>query len=94
MPEKLSERISTLVHALPLYPGIRVLEVGCGPGAAARAVAGKIGNGFILAIDRSEKAIGKAISNSQEAIKTGKLSYRIAEIGKFQLENWGMLGQN
>ncbi|MTI89705.1 MAG: SAM-dependent methyltransferase, partial [Balneolaceae bacterium] len=39
MPAKLSQRLSAIVEALPLKPGLRVLEIGCGPGAAARAVA-------------------------------------------------------
>lgn len=63
-----------------------MLEIGCGPGAAARTIAAKIGNGHILAIDRSEKAIRQAISSSQEEIRTGKLSYRIATIESFELQ--------
>jgi ubiquinone/menaquinone biosynthesis C-methylase UbiE len=32
----LSARLKTIVEALPLKPALRVLEIGCGPGAAAR----------------------------------------------------------
>ncbi len=38
MPDELSRRLAEVIDALPLRPGIRVLEIGCGPGAAARAV--------------------------------------------------------
>ena len=56
----LSPRLAAIVDALPLKPGMRVLEVGCGPGAAARAVAERIGHGQVVAIDRSPKAIAAA----------------------------------
>ncbi|MDR5701848.1 hypothetical protein [Agromyces aerolatus] len=35
----LSARLAAIVEALPLRPGMRVLEIGGAPGAAARAVA-------------------------------------------------------
>ena len=53
-----SDRIRAFVDALPLRPGLRVLEIGCGPGAAPRPVTGRIAPGFILAIDRSARAAG------------------------------------
>lgn len=63
MAEKLSKRLADIVAALPLKPGLRVLEIGCGPGGAARAVADVVGpKGFVLAIDRSAKAIAQAKS--------------------------------
>ncbi|MER8437086.1 class I SAM-dependent methyltransferase [Mesorhizobium sp. M1312] len=34
---------------------MRVLEIGCGPGAAAREIARRIGDGHVLAIDRSAR---------------------------------------
>jgi SAM-dependent methyltransferase len=49
----LSPRLAAIVQALPLRPGLRVLEIGCGPGAAARAILEHIGNGYVLGIDRS-----------------------------------------
>ncbi len=55
---------------------MRVLEIGCGPGAAAREVARRIGNGHVLAIDRSAKAIAQARTLSQAEITSGKLSFR------------------
>jgi trans-aconitate methyltransferase len=52
-----SARIVEFVDALPLRPGMRVLEVGCGPGVATRLVLNRIGDGHVLAIDRSARAI-------------------------------------
>lgn len=64
---------------------MRVLEIGCGPGAMARAIARRIGNGHILGIDRSAKAIRQAIENSSEEIVAGTLSFRQCAIEHFTL---------
>ena len=61
MAPRLSPRLAALVDALPLRPDFRVLEVGCGPGAAARAVADRLGTGQVLAIDRSATAVEQAV---------------------------------
>jgi ubiquinone/menaquinone biosynthesis C-methylase UbiE len=86
MAQKISTRLLEIVNVLPLKEGIRVLEVGCGPGAMAREMSTRIGNGHILAIDRSSKAIQQAIAGSQKEISTGKLSFRQVAIEKFELE--------
>lgn len=86
MESKLSKRLSDIVNTLPLKDGIRVLEIGCGPGAMAREISGRIGNGYILAIDRSAKVIHQAVSGSQTEIKTGRLSFRQVAIEKFEPE--------
>ncbi|EJE51764.1 methylase involved in ubiquinone/menaquinone biosynthesis [Acidovorax sp. CF316] len=76
-PPHLSPRLAELVGALPLQAGMRVLEVGCGPGAAARAVLQRLGGkGQVLAIDRSAKAIALAVAGSGAELATGRLVYR------------------
>jgi cyclopropane fatty-acyl-phospholipid synthase-like methyltransferase len=87
MDSKLSKRLADIVNALPLKDNLRILEIGCGPGAMAREISKRIGNGHILAIDRSAKAIQQAISASQAEIKSGKLSFRQMAIEKFELKN-------
>lgn len=55
---KLSLRLAAIVNALPLEPGMRVLEIGGAPGAAARAACQRIApKGHILVVDRSAKGI-------------------------------------
>lgn len=83
---KLSKRLNDIVLTLQLKDGIRIIEVGCGPGAMAREISRGIKNGQILAIDRSAKAIQQAISGSQKEISTGKLSFRHVAVEKFELE--------
>jgi trans-aconitate methyltransferase len=76
VPRALSPRLAAVVAALPLQPDSRVLEIGCGPGAAARAVAGRLSTGHILAIDRSATAIAQAEAASAVEIASGRMSLR------------------
>lgn len=85
MPNALSPRLAAAVDALPLQPGLRVLEIGCGPGAAAREVARRIGAGHVLGIDRSAAAIRQAIAGAEPEIAAGHLSFRQAAIEDFRL---------
>ncbi|MFI0418812.1 SAM-dependent methyltransferase [Spongiactinospora sp. 9N601] len=76
MSPPLSPRLAAVVNALPLRPDSRVLEIGCGPGAAARAVAERLTSGHILAIDRSAAAIAQAEAGAAEEIAAGRMSVR------------------
>ena len=82
----LSPRLAAIVAALPLRPGLRVLELGCGPGAAARAVAARIGPGHVLAIDRSAAAIARAAAASADAIAAGRMAVRQVAAEDFVLQ--------
>jgi cyclopropane fatty-acyl-phospholipid synthase-like methyltransferase len=85
MSQTLSPRLAEIVDALPLRAGMRVLEIGCGPGAAARAVLERIGDGCVLAIDRSAKAIARAKAGSRAELATGRLEFRQVAIENFVL---------
>jgi cyclopropane fatty-acyl-phospholipid synthase-like methyltransferase len=86
MRSDLSPRLAAIVEALPLRPGLRVLEIGCGPGAAARAVAERLGKGHVLGIDRSAKAVAHAIAGSKAEIASGRLRFRHVAVENFELE--------
>ena len=87
MEKKLSKRLSDIVNSLPLGKGLRVLEIGCGPGAMAREMAKRMDGGYILAIDRSANAIRQAKAASGKEIKTGALAFRQAAVEEFELES-------
>lgn len=73
----LSPRLRAVVEALPLRPGLRVLEIGCGPGAAAREVARRVGpGGHVLAVDRSATAIAQLAASAADLIDAGRLTAR------------------
>jgi trans-aconitate methyltransferase len=76
MPAGVSPRLAAIVDALPLEPHSRVLEIGCGPGAAARAVANRLVTGQILAIDRSASAVAQARAAAADQIASGRMSVR------------------
>ena len=82
---KVSKRLSEIVDALPLKKGMRILEIGCGPGVAAREIANRVENGFVLAIDGSAKAIELARKNSKVEIESGKLKFIKVKIEEFEL---------
>jgi cyclopropane fatty-acyl-phospholipid synthase-like methyltransferase len=82
----LSARLAAVVDALPLRPDMRVLEIGCGPGAAARAVAERLTTGHVLAIDRSATAVAQATACAADLIADGRLRVRQAAAEDFVAE--------
>jgi trans-aconitate methyltransferase len=87
VPARLSRRLASIVDALPLEPHFRVLEVGCGPGAAARAVAARLTTGHILAIDRSATAVAQAEAAAADEIRSGRMSVRRVAAEDFVLQD-------
>ena len=59
-----------------------MLEIGCGTGAAARAVATRVTSGHILAIDRSAAAVASAAA---DLITAGRMSVRRVAAEDFTL---------
>jgi ubiquinone/menaquinone biosynthesis C-methylase UbiE len=83
----LSPRLKAIVDALPLRPGFRVIEVGCGSGAAAREVAERVGpSGHVLAVDRSAKAIAQLTESAAELITAGRLAARQVAVEELELD--------
>jgi SAM-dependent methyltransferase len=82
----LSPRLRAVVDALPIEPGSRVLEIGCGPGGAARAVAERLDAGRILATDRSARAIEQARAGASDLIASGRMEVRQVAAEDFVLE--------
>jgi cyclopropane fatty-acyl-phospholipid synthase-like methyltransferase len=82
----LSSRLAAIVEALPVRPDSRVLEIGCGSGAAARAVADRLVGGHVLAIDRSGKAVAQATAAGAAHIAAGRLRTRHVAAEDFVLQ--------
>lgn len=59
-----------------MRPDSRVLEIGCGTGVAARAVAARLTTGHILAVDRSATAVAQATAAAADEIAGGRMSVR------------------
>lgn len=85
MTQKISPRLLEFINALPLKKGIRVLEIGCGTGVAAREIVNRMENSYVFAIDRSQKAIELGIKYSDSEIKKGQLKFFQTKIENFEL---------
>jgi SAM-dependent methyltransferase len=81
----LSARLRAVVDALPLAAGLRVLEIGCGPGAAAREIARRVHGGHVLGIDRSARAIAQAEAARGDEQYASTLAFRQSAIEDFRL---------
>lgn len=86
MASSASDRILQAVRALPLRPGVRILEIGCGPGVAAREIVRLYPTAFVLGVDRSLTAIRQALAGSENQVKLGQLEFRVAAAESFALQ--------
>jgi SAM-dependent methyltransferase len=82
----LSPRLAAVVDALPLRPGLRVLEIGGAPGAAAREVSRRIGDGHVLVVDRSPRGVALVERTCADEIAAGVLSVRCVAVEDLALE--------
>ncbi|KAF2412647.1 SAM-dependent methyltransferase [Microbacterium sp. B35-04] len=83
---ELSPRLRAVVDALPLRAGMRVLEIGGAPGAAARAVAAIVGpSGYVLVVDRSAKGIALTEKNCSAEIERGTIGVHRAGVEHLEL---------
>ena len=82
----LSPRLQAALDALPLRSGLRVLELGCGPGALLRAIAHRVEPGFALGVDRSASAVAAARAGSSDELAAGMLDVRCSAIEDLVLE--------
>ena len=88
MTSELSLLLRRVIDALPLEPGMRVLEIGGAPGAAAREVAARVGpHGHVLVLDRSETGIRRTRENCMAEVTSGTLSTICAPVEDFELES-------
>lgn len=86
MAVKASRRLIEIADALPLHPGMRVLEIGCGPGVLARLIAERLnGDVFVLGIDRSAAAIAAATAQIAESAYPTALAFRQSAAEHFTL---------
>lgn len=65
---------------------MRILEIGCGPGAAARELLRLYPDLVVVGIDRSAAAIEQARKASSDATVSGRLEFRCVSAEDFTLE--------
>lgn len=75
MGATIADRIQWAVDVLTVSPSDRLLEIGCGNGAAVSIICTMLTDGCITAIDRSDKMIRMAEKNNAEHIVSGKANF-------------------
>lgn len=83
MAETIPARLNWAVEKLALTGAESVLEIGCGRGVAVSLVCPLLGEGRIVAIDRSATAIEAAVKRNQSWIEAGKAIFQKADIETF-----------
>jgi ubiquinone/menaquinone biosynthesis C-methylase UbiE len=72
------ERSRWAVGLLGLGPGDRLLEVGCGPGVAIAAAAGR--GAHVVGVDRSPVMIDQARHRNRQAVRHGQVELHAAPV--------------
>jgi ubiquinone/menaquinone biosynthesis C-methylase UbiE len=72
------ERSRWAVGVLGLGPGDRLLEVGCGPGVAIAAAAGR--GAHVVGVDRSPVMIDQARHRNRQAVRHGQVELHAAPV--------------
>jgi SAM-dependent methyltransferase len=80
------DRVHAAVELVDPQPGERILEIGGGPGVSAALVCERIGDGQLLAVDRSAVAVRRTEARNAEHLAAGRLVVRQAELGELDLE--------
>lgn len=83
-------RSNTIIQHLGLQPGMRVLDVGCGPGRVTIPLAMNVGpQGEVVAIDLQPKMLQRAEQKARQA-KLSNITFHQAKMGegKFDLHQF------
>ena len=59
---------------------MRVLEIGCGSGAAARLVSELVAPGLVVAVDRSKKSLEIARRSCEKALGPGRIQFVLCSV--------------
>ena len=69
-------RIRWAVDFMDVQPNDHILEIGCGPGAAAELICSRLETGRLFAIDRSESGVDRTRRRCAKFVEAGRLTVR------------------
>ncbi len=78
-------RIRWAVDLMDVQPNDHVLEIGCGSGAAAELICGKLESGKLFAIDRSESGVDRTKRRNQKYVDSGRLAVRQIDLATLRV---------
>lgn len=85
MSAAVPDRVRAAVELVDPQPGERILEIGGGPGVSAMLVCARIGDGQLLAVDRSAVAVQRTEARNAEHLAAGRLVVRQASLDELDL---------
>jgi cyclopropane fatty-acyl-phospholipid synthase-like methyltransferase len=74
------DRLTWAIDRLDVRPDQRILEVGCGPGVAARLIADRLDGGVVIGVDRSATAVTRATKRNKEHITAGRAQFHTTDL--------------
>lgn len=78
-------RIRWAVDFMDVQPSDSVLEIGCGPGAAAELICARLDGGKLFAIDRSESGVDRTKRRNAEHLESGRLTVRQIDLATLRV---------
>jgi trans-aconitate methyltransferase len=78
-------RIRWAVDLMDVQPSDHVLEIGCGPGAAAELICERLETGKLFAIDRSESGVDRTKRRCARCIEAGRLTVRQIDLATLRV---------
>ncbi|MCD4524900.1 trans-aconitate 2-methyltransferase [Nocardioides sp. cx-173] len=78
-------RIRWAVEFMDVQPADHVLEIGCGPGAAAELICAKLESGKLFAIDRSESGVDRTKRRNAAHVESGRLTVRQIDLATLRV---------
>lgn len=87
MIRRMSERLRAIVDQLGIRPNDRVLEIGCGHGAAATMVCEQLDGGRLTAIDRSAKMVTAAARRNAAHVEVGRAEFLVGSLEDIDLRD-------
>lgn len=78
-------RIKWAVDLMDVQPDDQVLEIGCGPGAAAELICDRLETGKLFAIDRSESGVDRTKRRNSQHVESGRLTVRQIDLATLRV---------
>ena len=78
-------RIRWAVDLMDVQPSDHILEIGCGPGAAAELICERLETGKLFAIDRSESGVDRTKRRCAGFIESGRLTVRQIDLATLRV---------
>jgi trans-aconitate methyltransferase len=78
-------RIRWAVELMDVQASDQILEIGCGPGAGAELICGKLESGKLFAIDRSESGVDRTKRRNHRYVDAGRLVVRQIDLATLRV---------